>query len=129
MSRSNYSDDCDGWDLIRWRGAVASAIGGKRGQKLLREMADALDAMPKKELIAESLEANGEVCALGCVGRSKGIDMSHIDPEEPELVARAFNVSSALVQEIAFENDEAWRHETPKHRWTRMRNWVSQNIK
>ena len=22
MSRSGYSDDCDQWDLIRWRGAV-----------------------------------------------------------------------------------------------------------
>src|SRR5213075_2742537 len=102
MSRSNYSDDCNGRDFILWRGAVASAISGKRGQKLLREMAEALDSMPKKELIAESLEANGEVCALGCIGRAKGIDMSHLDPEEPELVATAFNVASALVQEIAF---------------------------
>ncbi|KGC50992.1 hypothetical protein DO66_5867 [Burkholderia pseudomallei] len=36
MSRSGYSDDCGGWSLIRWRGAVNSAIKGARGQKFLR---------------------------------------------------------------------------------------------
>jgi hypothetical protein len=38
MSRSGYSDDCDGWALIRWRGAVNSAIKGRRGQQALREI-------------------------------------------------------------------------------------------
>jgi hypothetical protein len=46
MSRSGYSDDHSEWDLIRWRGAVASAIRGKRGQAFLRELLVALDAMP-----------------------------------------------------------------------------------
>ena len=31
MSRSGYEDGLEMWDLIRWRGAVASAIRGKRG--------------------------------------------------------------------------------------------------
>lgn len=44
MSRSGYNDDCDGWALIRWRGAVNSAINGKRGQAFLRELVAALDA-------------------------------------------------------------------------------------
>lgn len=35
MSRSGYSDDCYGWELICWRGAVNSAIKGKRGQSFL----------------------------------------------------------------------------------------------
>lgn len=35
MSRSGYTDDCDGWQLIMYRGAVASAIRGARGQRLL----------------------------------------------------------------------------------------------
>ena len=29
MSRSGYTDECDGWELVRWRGAVNSAIRGK----------------------------------------------------------------------------------------------------
>lgn len=59
MSRSGYSDDYDGdnWDLIRWRGAVTSAIRGKRGQAFLREALAALDAMPEKQLIAGDLVA------------------------------------------------------------------------
>ena len=55
MSRSGYHDGIDQWDLIRWRGAVASAIRGKRGQAFLREMLDALDALPEPKLIAHDL--------------------------------------------------------------------------
>ncbi len=29
MSRSGYNDDGTEWDLIRWRGAVASAVRGQ----------------------------------------------------------------------------------------------------
>lgn len=46
MSRSGYSDDIDQWDLICWRGAVASAIRGKRGQAFLLEMWKAMTALP-----------------------------------------------------------------------------------
>ena len=45
MSRSGYSDDCDTWPLICWRGAVASALRGRRGQQFLIELRDALDAI------------------------------------------------------------------------------------
>ena len=128
MSRSNYGDDYDGWELILWRGAVASAIGGARGQRMLRELAGALDAMPQKRLIAESLEANGEVCALGCLGRKRGIDMSGIDPYEPEKVARAFGIAPALAQEIAYINDDWGSPQTPVGRWRIVRGWVSENL-
>ena len=57
MSRSGYSDDCDNaWSLIRWRGAVASAIRGKRGQEFLYEMLHALAALPERKLIAFDLK-------------------------------------------------------------------------
>jgi hypothetical protein len=127
MSRSGYSDDCDGWDLIRWRGAVASAIRGKRGQDFLREMAAALDALPEKLLIAEELEKDGEVCALGAVGKARGIYMGSIDPEEREDVALAFGIPKALACEIMYENDDYWK-ETPQHRWQRMRDWVQKQL-
>lgn len=131
MTRSGYIDDDgdDQWATIRYRGAVSSAIRGHRGQALLREMRDALDAMPEKRLIAESLvESNGERCALGCVAVARGIDVSTVDPEDPEQVAKVFDVSSKLVREIAYENDEAWGDQTPEERWTRMRNWVERHI-
>lgn len=130
MSRSNYTDDMeDQWALIRWRGAVVSAINGKRGQAFLREMLSALDAMPEKALIENEIVLNGEVCAMGAVAVRRGIDVASVDPEEPEAVAATFGVSTALVQEIAYQNDEGtWKKETPEQRWIRMRAWVVSNL-
>lgn len=107
MSRSGYSDDCEQWDLIRWRGAVKSAIRGARGQAMLREVLAALDALPEKRLAAESLVTeDGEFCTLGALGRARGMDMAPIDPEDREQVARAFGIAEALAAEIMHINDE-----------------------
>jgi hypothetical protein len=133
MSRSGYDDGYDTWAMIRWRGSVASAIRGKRGQKLLRELAEAMDAMPVKRLIANELVQGGEHCALGVVGAARGIVLDGIDPEDTERVAVTFEVSDALVREIVHENDEGatnWhsREETPEERWLRMRTWVAEQL-
>lgn len=109
MSRSGYNDDCDDYlALGRWRGMVASALRGKRGQAFLRELAAAMDAMPEKRLIADELQFDGEFCALGVVGSARGIDMANIDPEDYDQVANAFGLAACMVQEIVFENDEAF---------------------
>lgn len=131
MSRSGYSDDCDGWDLIRWRGAVAAAIRGRRGQELLHGLASALDAMPEKRLIAEKLiNDRGEVCALGALGKACGRAdaMRWIDPEDRKQVAWFFGIAEALAAEVQYENDECGWNETPEARWRRMRAWVAQQI-
>ena len=129
MSRSNYSEDLEPWALIRWRGAVASAIRGARGQAFLREMLAAVDTITDKRLVADVLEADGEVCAIGAVGRARGIGMAELDPEEPEDVARVFGIPRALAAEIVYENDEgAWR-ETPEQRWRRMRDWIVSHLR
>lgn len=108
MSRSGYSDECYGRELVMWRGAVNSAIKGKRGQSMLRETLAALDAMPVKELIAHELVQEGEFCTLGVVGHARGIDMSTIDPEDRDGVAKAFGIAPALAAEIVFMNDESF---------------------
>jgi hypothetical protein len=129
MSRSEYTDDCDGWDLVCWRGAVTSAMKGRRGQKFLIELRDALDAMQVKELIAHELVKQGNFCALGVVGQKRGIALESIDPEDSRTVAEQFNIANAMAQEIVFVNDEAaWDDESPQQRWSRMRRWVDINI-
>lgn len=132
MSRSGYSDDYDqeGWEVAMWRGAVNSAIKGKRGQALLSDMAKALDAMPVKRLIAHELvSGDGEVCALGAVAKHKCLKVENLDPEDSEQVASLFNIADALAREIAYENDEGfWEIETPEQRWQRMRKWVDENL-
>ena len=131
MSRSGYSDDIDNWQMIKWRGMVASAIRGNRGQKFLRDLLQALDEMPVKELIDGKLEdpETGEVCAIGCLGKKRGVNMKELDPEEPEDVGKVFDISHCLAAEVVYENDEHSYSETPEDRWKRMRAWVAGNIK
>lgn len=132
MSRSGYSEDIETWSLIRWRGAVNSAIKGKRGQSFLKDLLVALDAMPEKKLISDELEVQGEVCALGALGKTRGIDMSNIDPYDRETVANTFDIAPALAAEVVYENDEGgpsyFSQETPEGRWQRMRNWIESLI-
>jgi len=132
MSRSGYTDDCDTqWQFVLWRGAVASAIRGKRGQQFLGEMLAAMEALPEKKLTSWELEADGQVCAIGSVGRARGIDMSKLDPEDCDRVAAAFGISRALACEIVWQNDEAtWSaEETPERRFERMKAWAERNLK
>jgi hypothetical protein len=129
MSRSGYSDDCENWSLICWRGAVNSAIKGSRGQAFLLELRDALDAMAEKRLVADVLEADGEFCAIGVLGAKRGINIAALDPGDREEVAGAFGIAPALAAEIVYMNDEgSWQAETPEQRWARMRKWVEENI-
>ena len=129
MSRSGYSEDIDNWDLIRWRGAVKSALRGRPGQAFLRETLAALDALPDKKLTHSALEQSGEFCVLGAVGAARGTSMAHIDPEDHDSVAGLFKIPHSLACEIMFMNDEAVGAETPEQRYTRMRQWVLLQIK
>ena len=130
MSRSGYTDDYDHeWKLIMYRGAVASAIRGKRGQSFLREMLVALDSLPQKRLIENDFVRDGEVCAIGSVGVRRGINMMELDPEDPDAIAKTFGIASALVREIEYKNDEgSYNIETPEHRFHRVRAWVAINL-
>jgi len=129
MSRSGYSDDCENWSLICWRGAVNSAIKGKRGQAFLAELAHAMDEMPVKRLVADELEADGEFCTIGVLGAKRGVDMGVLDPGDREEVGKVFGIAPAMAAEIVFMNDEgSWKAETPEERWVRMRKWVSENL-
>lgn len=125
MSRSGYVDECD--DILqfgRWQGRVASAMRGKRGQKLLRDLRDALDEMPVKRLIKDELVEDGEYCALGVLGAKRGLDMDKLDPEDGDQVGKAFDIAPCMAQDIVFTNDEEYHDLTPEIRWKRMRAWV-----
>lgn len=130
MSRSDYYDMDDQGALIRWRGAVASAIRGKRGQALLRDMIAALEAMPKRELVANQLECEDGVCALGAVGLARGIDMGNIDPEDSATVSSVFDIAEPLAREIVYTNDEACGScEHPTLRFNRMLRWAKAHLR
>lgn len=130
MSRSGYSDDCD--DVLkfgRWRGIIASATRGKRGQAFFKDLVKALDEMPEKRLIANSLqEETGEVCAIGALGVKRGVDMKALDPEDFDAVATEFNIATPLAQEVVYMNDEFFNFATPEERWAKMRQWAQEQI-
>lgn len=130
MSRSGYSDDYDDTDypLALYRGAVASSMRGKRGQSLLRELAEAMDAMPVKRLITHDLVKDSDACALGVVSNARGLDVTNLDPYDIESVAGKFNIAECLAREIVYINDEHWKPETPEERWQRMRKWVEHKL-
>jgi len=136
--------------LVRWRGAVNSAIRGQRGQAFLRELAEALDAMPVKELVAQEFEAHGQFCALGVVGAKRGLQTAHLIDAERENVAKTFGIAEALAAEIMYKNDEdhSWwerGYGNPRpttleameaiekagreKRWRSVRAWVAEHIK
>jgi hypothetical protein len=147
MSRSGYNDGC--WDddnnihMINYRGAVKSALEGKRGQAFLQEMLEAMAAHPVKELIAGDLVGVGHVtcshwglfettsaCALGTVALKRGLDVSKLDPDDYASVAATFGISEAMAREIMFENDEAgyWRTLTDAARFDHVRRWIEATL-
>lgn len=111
MSRSGYTDDMD--DPLaygRWRAAVRSSLQGKRGQALLNELAEALDAMPDKRLYPGSFATpEGEYCTLGVLGAQRGTKMDDLGDEDwcdTALVGDRFGIARAMAAEIMYLNDE-----------------------
>lgn len=133
MSRSGYIDDADQKDLAMWRGRVMSAMRGQRGQRLLRDLATAMDAMPVKRLISGDIVRDGEACALGAVCQHRQLpNLEEIDPDDGdhhEDLSGMLDVAECLIREVEYENDEGAWSETPEQRWTRMRRWVDRRLK
>lgn len=130
MSRSGYIDDCE--HLAMWRGRVASATRGKRGQTFFKRLVESLEAMPEKALVAHDIRNDdGDVCALGaaivCLNGEKLA--SALDPEDHDAIGGVLNISPCLVQEVEHMNDE-WGdpRETPQHRYDRMLAWAKSQI-
>jgi hypothetical protein len=140
MSRHGYDDnygDDDHLALARYRSAVTRSLQGKRGQLFLRELIASLDALPVKRLIKDSFVANdtGEVCALGAVGKSRGLNLEEQfeemivnDDIDAAYVGVTFGIAESMAREIMWENDEGERDETPEQRWARVRRWAEVHL-
>lgn len=132
MTRSGYCDDFDPGDnpvCLLWPSIVKRAIKGKRGQSFLRKLADAMDAMPEKVLIANDLvNEEGDCCTIGVFYKANDIP-TDVDIDDPEEVGARVNISRAMAAEIEYMNDE-WvgSHEKPEDRWERMRKWVTNQL-
>ncbi len=150
MDRAGYTDDFDDedWALMlgRWRGRVASATRGKRGQRFLAIALKALDRMEDKRLAANTfgIGADGCMCLMSSLVTETGrasvlstvLRAGEVDEwgycDDPEyangLLADAFDIASPLAQELVYLNDNGPRSETPSRRWQRMRQTISDMI-
>lgn len=112
MSRSGYTDDNEDPPAhARWRQAVKRSIEGKRGQALLKELVEALDAMEDKRLYPGSFATEvGEFCALGALGSKRGTKMDDLGDEDygcdTDMVGQRFGIAPAMAAEIMYMNDE-----------------------
>lgn len=132
MSRSGYSDSMESSELAMWRGVIASATRGKRGQKFFRDLVAALDSMPVKRLVANELQTtDGEVCALGSLAKVRSAALEPSDTYDYDKLGATFDIAHQLAQEVMWENDEAgpYRGETPEQRWVRVRTWAAGQIR
>lgn len=143
MSRHGYIEDGDYDDNLaagRWEAQLKSATRGKRGQAFFRALVEALDAMPTKRLVAAELETTeGEVCALGCLGKARGVNFSGFSRGEEDAdedwedydwdtLAEMFDIAPQLAREVMYVNDEAWA-KTGEERWQKVRAWAARQIK
>lgn len=111
MSRSGYTDDNeDPLAYGRWRQAVKRSLEGKRGQALLSELVEALDAMEDKRLYPNSFATpEGEFCTLGVLGAKRGTKMDDLGDDDycdAEKVGERFGIARAMAAEIMYMNDE-----------------------
>jgi hypothetical protein len=154
MSRSGYSDECENIGL--YRQAVAKASNGKRGQKFFKELIEALDAMPTKELVAmdddysDAVALKNSVCALGALGLKKGFAIESLsDKSAVHEFLESLNVAKSLRNETVYMNDEvfsqwfSWQvnlvglvitdygefENSDAGRWQFMRAWAVSNLK
>lgn len=122
---SRFSEgECDSNYGFLWASRVERIVNGRRGQKVLRELIDALLALPERRLIAGAIATpSGEVCAVGALAKHKGIDLNRdterwsqgqchpvaggwrgSDHETAELGA-SIGMTWTLAWEIGFMND------------------------
>ena len=141
MSRYCDSDDYDWepWMEGQAAGAMRSAIRGRRGQQLLRDLIAGLDALPVQELAAGALEdpETGCVCALGAVRIQRGANAVPLDfdPTDPDIdwryLAKPFDISETLAHAVISENEYSSKRndeQSRRRRWQSVRAWAVGNL-
>jgi hypothetical protein len=145
MSRSCYSDDYGDefpGQLELYRANVQRSIRSKAGQARLRELRDALLALPVKELEADTFAGGSpetpRVCALGAWALAKAGDVeaagdmvpTDADDHDTYDALKAHGWPKLVVLEAIYQNDDGhvYRHETPALRYARVLAWVEREL-
>jgi hypothetical protein len=121
MTRSGYTDDFgDDYpgQMELYRANVRRSILSAKGQARLKELRDALEAMPEKRLVANVFLEPDNACALGIWARAHrganavldaAVDGFNGDDHETADLLRQFGWPKLVVLDLIYQND---RHET-----------------
>ena len=132
MSRISYSEDEDyPGQFELWQANCERSLRGAQGQAELRELRDALLALPEKRLIHGALvDEEGGVCAIGAYASRKGLDLGKFDPEdETDEVGIEAGMPKFVAWKVVEMNDmELHSRFTSEERYTRMLAWVESKL-
>lgn len=143
----DYENEYNAWAL--WEQATTIALGSVKGQQILRDLRDALLALPSKRLISGQLACKGEVCTMGALAAyrrrdedraevlaelERKIDYDEDGPyggweadEATILVGQEVGVGVALSSHMAWLND-SYGSVTPEQRYERVLAWTETAI-
>ena len=123
-----------------WQANCKRSCRGRKGRAVLRELENALLALPEPKLGYDVLvESTGEVCAIGSLMVQRKVDAgmsreqaiaecSTADPYETEETGVELGMPSLVAWSAAVENDE-YSTETPEERHARMLKWVRSHLR
>lgn len=144
MSRTCYTDDYGEFpgQMELFRANVQRSMRSRAGQARLRELRDALLALPVKALQAEIFAVgpreSPDVCALGAwalaksngeVAAAAAMVPRDADDHDTYDALKAFGWPRLVVLEAIYMNDEgACGSETPEQRYSRVLAWVESEL-
>lgn len=148
MSRFVPNEDGDALDAGRWEKNLRASLEGKRGQRALRELREALLALPEPRLVRGLFTtAEGECCTLGALAayrkaRAEGVTITEaakalheaVDPEEGDFHTEEgvkAGMSRTMAWHLGYQNDDAWEwgKASPERRFEGVLGWVCNQIR
>lgn len=132
-----------------WQANLERHMKGAKGQAVLRELRDALLALPEKKLIRDRLaDEQGHVCTVGALAAHRGKPLAELaelvkpDPkwgdydeweceERTMQLGREIGLKEVMAVTLAARNDDVWMspsNETDEQRYERVLAWVESKI-
>lgn len=148
---SRFDHEGDEWFPNQWwlyEANMQRCFSGVAGQQKLREVREALLALPRKRLISTRLaDEQGDVCLVGALALHKAEDpktelqllAEHITEEMAEWdsyeveqrtlgTGKTLGLKETMVVELSYTNDNSHRDQTPEERYERVLAWVDSLI-
>jgi hypothetical protein len=140
---NDWDEDFPGqWWL--WEQALSRSINGRRGQEALKDLREALLALPEKRLISGRLaDEQGSVCTVGAlalhrrmkageprrlvleqlaelVEADEGGFLSSYEADEATIIlGKQVGLTTTIAVHLGAQNDASWK-ETPEERYERV---------